>query len=447
MIFSRKNQAPVPRQQIIVRTVTDRYNDQLVNEFDPARLKALKDSIATGQLDQIESLYRTMMSDWDALRKDVNDVAKAVASVTWDVVPWTEPGSAPTPEAQEVADTVYRALWKGTRTAPGKWEHIFADLLEAVVHGIYRGQTVHEIIWQGDGELVYPAHYLPVTAQFFAWAMRGDDPDELRLFRDGIGTGAGEPFPANKFIVGLNKSGIDHPIYNAELRSLVGWFGAYKWGLPWLMQYCQIFGIPFRNFIVNDDEEKAQLERELAETGASTYMVSMNGARMETSDAMHGGGSIPQEVLINLANKACDRLILGQTLTSDTSKDGGSYSLGKVHQGIRVEVIAHAAQYVANILNAQLVPAIVALNYGHDAPTPELQFTIPGSEADRDKLAYIKEAVIDLGLPLSEQYVYEFLGKPKPAEGDPVFRPAQYGAAGREVDPVSAAARERYPKG
>lgn len=91
-------------------------------------------------------------------------------------------------------------------------------------------------------------------------------------------------------------------------------------------------------------------------------------------------GSIPQEVLINLANKACDRLILGQTLTSDTSKDGGSYSLGKVHQGIRVEVIAHAAQYVANVRNAQLVPAIVALNYGHDAPTPELQFTIPGSE-------------------------------------------------------------------
>lgn len=448
MIFKKKQKDSVPhQQQVVVRTVVDRYNEQLVDDFDPRRLKELKDSIATGQLDQVETLYRTMMADWDTLRKDTGDVAKAVASVTWDVVPWTESGQEATPEAQEIANTVYEALWKETRTSPGKWEHIFVDLLEAVVHGIWRGQTVHEIIWQSDGKLVYPARYLPVTAQFFAWSMRGDAPDELRLFRNGIGTDQGEPFLANKFLVGLNTSGIDHPIYNAELRTLVGWYGAYKWGLPWLMQYCQIFGIPFRNFIVSSDDEKAQLERELAETGASTYMVTLDGSKMETSDAMHGSGSIPQEVLISLANKACDRLILGQTLTSDTSKDGGSYSLGKVHQGIRVEVISHAAQYVSKVLNAQLIPAIVALNYGNaNVPMPELRYTIPGSEADRDRLDYMEQAITRLGLKLSEQYVYEFLGKPKPAEGDVIFRPAQYGSQ-QDLDPVSAAARERFPKG
>ena len=39
--------------------------------------------------------------------------------------------------------------------------------------------------------------------------------------------------------------------------------------------------------------------------------------------------------------------------------------LGKVHAGIRKEVIEDAGQAVANILNSQLIPAIIHLNYGH----------------------------------------------------------------------------------
>jgi len=67
--------------------------------------------------------------------------------------------------------------------------------------------------------------------------------DRLLLVPDGEAA-TPVPFPKYKFIVALNNSGPDHPLYNATYYSLVAWFSAFKKGLGWFMQFCERFGSP-----------------------------------------------------------------------------------------------------------------------------------------------------------------------------------------------------------
>ena len=77
--------------------------------------------------------------------------------------------------------------------------------------------------------------------------------------------------------------------------------------------------------------------------------------------------------MLDRAEKQMDLLILGQTLTSDVSKHGGSRALGEVHADVRAEVIQAAANFAAGVLNAQLVRSILLLNYGEDSEAPEFR--------------------------------------------------------------------------
>ena len=47
-------------------------------------------------------------------------------------------------------------------------------------------------------------------------------------------------------------------------------------------------------------------------------------------DGIKGGESLPQVALMNESDKACDILMLGQTLTTDVGSSG-SRALGDVH--------------------------------------------------------------------------------------------------------------------
>lgn len=426
MWWSKKEKKSGAGSLSVQQDAASKLNDWTVSDLGPRSLAALKESTSSGHVDQLEQLFRTMCAEWDTLKKDLNDVSKAVASLSWSVAPWAESGQAPSEEAHEAARMVDAALWHAPSIAPGEWKHNFLELVESVVYAMYRGQTVHEILWESCGKLVFPAAYVPILPQFFGWSISNGEPDRLLLFPDGIwASDSARPFDRNKFIVAINKSGIDHPLFNASLRTLVGWFGASRWGLTWLMQYCQVFGLPIRHFIIDDEEIQRKLEAELSRKGASTTIFSSSAARLEIHDAMKGSSSLPTATLIEMADRACDKLILGQTLTSDTGKGGsGAYALGKVHQGIRLEIITHAAQFVANVLNAQLVPAIVELNMGRvSSPLPEIVFSVPNSDIDKDKLDFYDGMINRLGMRLSEQRVYDAFGQPMPQEGERVFEP------------------------
>lgn len=417
-----------------------------LTEFTPELIREVKNSAgSTGYLYERDRLFAAMLREWDVLQKDVFKVYNGLASLDWKAVPFAEDGEAPTQQAQAVAATVNNAMWHARRQECGAWGHGFADLVGSVWMAKCRSVNVHEIVWQQEGGLWFPAYYLPVLPTFYGWETAQDAPDRLLLFRNADFLN-GEPFPPNKFIVAMNNEGPDHPLHNASFMSLVGWFGASKWGLQWLLEFCQLYGKPLRKFYTANDEEKRKLLAELASQAVlSDVVLDKSTGEDVTIDAAGTATAIPQRELIEMAERQVHKLILGQTLTSDTSEHGGSLAQAKVHAGVERSEMLAAGRFVADVLTAQLVPAIVRMNYGRTEglPLPEIRCSVPGVEADLDKLALFDGVINRLGLPLRRSDLYDAFALPQPAEGDDVVGPSMQPG---HADPISAAAAARYPR-
>lgn len=404
-----------------------KYRNQLLSAFDAEQLQYLKYDNWTGLLTETDRLYATMFHDWDVLQKDCSDLAEAVQTLEWTVAPYVADGAEADRKAQEVAKVVTDALWKRTPRKPGTYSHTFTQLLGALVHGLFRGYNVHEIEWVNDGDMVYPAAFHQLPPQFMQWETRAGQVDRLLFVADGE-TDEPKPFPEHKFIVALNTSGPDHPLFNASYYSLIAWYGAYKFGLGWFMEYCQKYGMPKLVFHYESDRDRQQLEADLAEDRVLNNILLKGDRAVDIANAPASGASLPQRELLNIAESQCHKLILGQTLTSDTSEHGGSLAQAKVHAGVQADIVKKRADFVADVLNSQLIPAIVLLNYGTlDVPMPELRYKIPQEGVTLERVQVVKTALEIQGMKLKKSEVYEFTGFAQPADGDDVFESANVG--------------------
>ena len=398
-----------------------KYRNQLLSAFNAEQLQYLKYDNWSGLLTETDRLYATMFHDWDVLQKDCSDLAEAVQTLEWTVAPYVADGEKPNAKAQEVAKTVTDALWKRTPHAPGTYSHSFPQLINALVHALFRGYNVHEIEWVNADGLVYPAAFYQLPPQFMRWEDRAGQVDRLLFIPDGE-TETPRPFPKNKYLVALNTSGPDHPLFNAMYYSLIAWYGAYKFGLGWFMEYCQKYGMPKLVFHYESESDRRQLEKDLAEERVLNNILLKGDRAVDIANAPASGASLPQRELLNLAESQCHKLILGQTLTSDTSQHGGSLAQAKVHAGVQAEVVKKRADFVADVLNSQLIPAIVLLNYGTlDVPMPELRYKIPQEGVTLERVQVVKTALEITGMKLKKSEVYEFTGFAQPADGDEVF--------------------------
>lgn len=398
-----------------------KFQNPLLTQYNIEQLVELKRSNWSGLLLGIDQLYSTMYHEWDVLQKDCNDIAAAVRTLEWTVVPAVKDGEDTDEFAQEVAKVVQEALWKRAEVPIGGYGHSFLQLIEAMVHGVFRGYNVHQIEWANDGELVYPARFVQLPPQFLRWETDAGKPDRLLLVPDGMGAET-VPFTDGMFVVALNNCGPDHPVYNATFYSLVNWFLAYKFGLGWFMTFAQKFGMPKQVFRYSSDRDKEQLLREMEDDRALNTIFLKGDRKYELVNPPQGGASLPQAVLIQRAEEACHKAIMGQTLTSDTSANGGSLAQAKVHAGVKAEIVMHKAEFVADVLNQQLIPAIVKVNFGRvdGIPMPELRCKLPQENKNVEALNYWK-LVKDMGIPFKKSEFHESTGIAQPSEDDEVY--------------------------
>lgn len=413
-----------------------KYENALLENFSPSVLRELKRSNWNGLLREIDRLYSTMYHEWDALQKDVVDLEDAVRSLTWTVNPYSRDGEEPGDLAREIAQLVTDALWAKAPHEPGAIGHTFPQLLGALVHHRLRGFNVHQIVWRKAGDMVYPARYIQLPPQFMVWETKAGHPDRLLLVEDGM-SADGVPFPPHKYIVALNHNGPDHPLYNATFYSLVNWFVAFKFGLGWFMEYAQKYGMPKQVIRYANEKDRQQIVDDLSdESVLNTVLIKEGqGSGFEMQYPTGGAASLPQAVLVQKAEEACHKAILGQTLTSDTSASGGSLAQAKVHAGVQADVVMKLAEAVADILNQQLIPAIIQANYGRvqGLPIPELRCKLPQAVASIERAQFLKTALEIPGMKVVKSEAYEYLNLSQPGNDDEVFEakdPAQEGMGG-----------------
>lgn len=422
--------APAP---VYSPTVRDRQTRTLSRAIRPREVEAvLERALLDGDWRAQAELFDMMEDTWPRLTKNINEIKRSVSRLDYTVTPFTIKGAEPTPSAAERAEFVDSVLWsmKPDATAFEKnTEGMLYDLLDA--HG--KGISVVEVYWSASSAGIVPRAARQLPGQFVAFPSFGSTTQDRILFdptgRYGSTTQL-VPFQHDNFIVAVCQSRSGHPASTALLRSLAKYWIASQFGFQWLVNYAQLFGAPLR-WATYDPNNKALLDDicamldNIGSTGWGAFPV---GTTLEMKEPVGKAADNPQKLVMDIADKACDLLILGQTLTTDVSASGGSRALGDVHMSVRDDIMSAAADWLAGVLNTQLVPAILRLNYGDDTEAPLLVPDIKDAEdakanAERDKIL-----IGDLGLPVEKAWLYERHKIPQPAsDADPetIFAPSK----------------------
>jgi phage gp29-like protein len=407
---------------INVSQAKDRLWEYFEREQGPSDVRSSLSGAMNGDIRLQHLLFSAMLDTWPKLQKAINEMARRVVTEPWSVIPHAERGEEPDEKAQQLAKEIEIQLWS-MRPRPERNEAGLEATIRNLVFGYYYGHGVQEIRWHQTAEGWSPRCTKQVPSRFYGYPADPTDQEDDRLlfYETGQIYGAsGIDFPEHRFLIAINAGHATHPAMSAPLRALAPYWLAAVYGLKWMMNFTQLYGIPWRHAEVADVKDEAAVRTALANIGSLGYIVTKSGTKINVLDSAKSGDAVPQKVLIDLADQQCDQFILGQTLTGGTDKSG-SRALGEVHQNTLSSAVRGLADFVGGILSHQLIPSIVALNYGGSRvdQLPEMwakheKVNDEKALAERDEKIGITTGKVQVG----KAWFYERHGIPMPAAGE-----------------------------
>jgi phage gp29-like protein len=387
----------------------------------PVQIKQVLELGLGGDLAGQWALFSQMQDTWPRLRKCLHELRSAVARAPWRILPASEERTPPTPKAVRRA-ALARESFLNWSPAPGSDENGFEDCVYDLTDALACGISVQEILWEQKGQVLRPRASVWVNPRYYG--LMPDGRIGLRVDREPPLTSAPafQPLPLDKFLVATHRSGTGGLSAQALLRPLAWWWGAALWGRDWILNYAQVYGQPIR-WVTHDPScdpaTLSLLDQMMEQLGSSGWGRFPAGTSLDLKESAQTSGANPQERVLAMADKACDLLVLGETLTSDVG-DSGSLALGKVHETVRDERKTALAKWAADVINYQLLPAFTRLNFGTDDECPILTIN-DTSKPDLDKLAVRLETLMRAGLPIPRVWAHQQLGIPIPKEGAAVL--------------------------
>lgn len=383
----------------------------------PDQVRMIIEGAVGGHLQQQWMLFDLMEDSWPRLVKNLNELKRAAARATYTVDAYAARGEKPTDSARDRADTVDAAL-RNWRPRPGTLELGFEAAIYDLLDAYGKGTSLLELTWQRhpDGLLPRCAHL--VHPSRYGWNRAGN---ELGLVTQGQDSRAQalhwEPLPPGQFLCGIWHSRSGVPGQTALLRCLAPYWCGITFGWEWLLNNAQIFGVPLRwaTYDPNRADLLPTLSEMLANLGSAGWAAFPAGTTMEFKEAVSRATDNPQVVVQAMADKACDLVILGQEASSESKPAGIGSGAADLHGAVRADRLQDAAQWVADVLNYQLVPAVLRMNYGDETEPPTIA---PDLAAEPDPQAKAERDVSLLPhLPLPKKWLYLRHGIPEP-EGE-----------------------------
>ena len=397
----------------------DRFLDMMEREQLPSDVKSTLQGALTGDLHRQGLLFDSMLDSWYRLQSNIDEVQTKVSKAPLTVLPVTQDGAEPSAKAVEKAQFVQKLL-HGMKANPVTGEQGLEGLIRDIALGYYTGHAVSEIYWQ-KGENFTPHSNKNIPWRFIAYPSTSETQDRLMLAPEGHYGQDLVDFPEHKFVIAVKRGHGGHATQSAPLRVLTSYWLAATYGLKWLLGFAQIYGIPLRMANYADGSGNLQKVCEMLDNmGSQSWGAFPEGTKIDVVDAAKSAGDLPQKLLLENADKACDIFILGQTLTTDVGSSG-SRALGDVHADVRMDKLQAVADFVAEAISTQLVESIVQLNYGNtdDLPTVKIEFPRPKDEksmVERDRILHM-----DMGVPIALDDLYERHGIKRPEQGAELF--------------------------
>ncbi|MBB3947227.1 phage gp29-like protein [Rhizobium skierniewicense] len=279
------------------------------------------------------------------------------------------------------------------------------DMLDAIGKAI----SFMEIDWQVRHGHLCPAKLTWQTQRWFTFdKMDGDTP----LLRD---VGGDKPFAPHKFIVHRSKVKSGLTIRSGIARVAV-WYWMFKsftvkdWAI-----FCQNYGQPIRIGKYGrgaTEAEKDVLWRAVSGIAGDCAAIMPREMLVEFHEVGSKSSSTDMyERRTDWHNREVSKLVLGQTTTTDAVS--GGHAVAKEHRLVQEDIERSDALETSGTFNAQLIPNMVAFNFGPQDHYPTLAIGRP-DEVPIDVFSSAFEKLGPLGLTADAGWMRDRLGIPAP---------------------------------
>jgi phage gp29-like protein len=439
-----------------------RYNWMMptLAAITPQYIETVLNGALAGNFVQQYELFDLMLRTWPELSACCGELREGVLRKKLIFEPYCEEDEEPSPTALEKQRLISTAL----RQMQPDTEHDGNDLngtLTNILDAWLRGVSVSEIVWQNydDPKLktfIAPFSTYWVNPVYYAFAsdstigLRPKKEQRDQSFYPFSTTSAQpvyvDPFPPNKFLIAIHKAKSGSPLSGALLVPLAWWWCAANFSSDWLLNLAQLFGLPFRWANYDPNAPQATIDaicQMLQNMGSAGWAAFPTGTTLELHQpGQNGSDHSPQGELLDRADRYARLLILGQTMTGThgTTGKGGGQAFGEVEKDVKSDRIDAAGKFSAEVINRQLIPMILMLNYGDTEEMPTIKFLedeVAGlNEAQRDK------TLADAGMEIGVDYLRKKYDIPAPSEGEETIggeKPDPFGSIGNQFgqDPNS----------
>jgi phage gp29-like protein len=410
--------AEVPQSlaRILRPAAAQRWTLPMLSTITPQYVEQVLRSALSGSHVHQWELFDLMLDTWPELAGCTAELTEGVMARKLVFRSWEEDGDKPTPQAEERKAVVSGALRRMQPNAAAD-ENDFDDTLRDLADSWLRGTVCLEIDWHAVdagklGRLIAPRCTFFAHPSHFAWSQEG----WLGL-RDAHGV---HSFPPHKFLVGIHKAKAGSAMGNALFRPLAWWWCAANFASDWLLNLAQLFGLPFRwaNYDPNAPQGTVDaICNMLQNMGSAGWAAFPAGTTLELKHESGSGDNSPQGDLLDRADRYARMLLLGQTMSGsqDASKGGGK-AFGSVEADVKATRIDAAAKHVAKVINTQLAPSIVELNFGDRSECPRVEL-IPDDEAGGEEAT--RDKTLSEMMPIPLTYLQAKYGIPVAAADEP----------------------------
>lgn len=183
-------------------------------------------------------------------------------------------------------------------------------------------------------------------------------------------------------------------------------------------QFSEVFGMPIQEYIYDTDDEEARARalQDANSIGSLATFIHGKDTELQLREAGNKTGSADvYERLVERCNSEISKLILGNTLTTESSENG-TQALGTVHKKVEDNVAKADREYVLNVLNYDMID--IFSHMGIDTSGGKFCFPEKKDVDPNTEMSVLTQLHTTFSLPIDDDYLYEKFGIEKPKDYD-----------------------------
>jgi hypothetical protein len=261
-------------------------------------------------------------------------------------------------------------------------------------------------------------------------SLKSKDINKLQLEGDEFGNIAGvrdkvtnQLYHASNFLIYTHMPLFESPTGISDFRAAYRayWLADTAWQLRAIG--LERYGLPVLKGTYTSDAEQYALDQQLPNVRSQGYITVPQGALVEAMDIAARGTTDFESAIRDLREEmvlAIAGAILQMLTTTGTAEMSGS---ADVQKGTFELLQWYLAQEAADVLNDQLFPTLVDLNYPN-ADHPTCTFGGVSDSAMKDSIT-VDQFFLQNNLPLSQEEMYEKYGRQRPLSEEDAVKPPQ----------------------